>query len=78
MAQIVRRSLKDHVGLADLAEETESTPRLILEWSKRALEGIWYTFSREIHQQRKDLNREVLEKDDRIWKLESVISELFT
>ncbi|MGL3709583.1 hypothetical protein ACSYAY_01785 [Leptospirillum ferriphilum] len=29
-ARIGRRYLKDHVGLADLAEETGSTPGLIL------------------------------------------------
>lgn len=77
-AQIVRRYLKDHVGLADLAEETGSTPGLILGWAKQALEGIEQTFSREMQQQRKVLHREILEKDDRIRKLESVVSELST
>ena len=77
-AQIVRRYLKDHVGLADLAEETGSTPGLILGWAKQALEGIEQTFSKEMHQQRKVLHREILEKDDRIRKLESVVSELST
>ena len=64
-AQIVRRYLKDHVGLADLGEETGSTPGLILGWAKQALEGIDQTFSREMHLQRKVLHREILEKDDR-------------
>ena len=77
-AQIVRRYLKDHVGLADLAEETGSTPGLILGWAKQALEGIEQTFSREREQQRKVLHREILEKDDRIRRLESVVSELST
>ncbi len=77
-AQIVRRYLKDHVGLADLAEETGCTPGLILGWAKQALEGIEQTFSREMQQQRKILHREILEKDDRIRKLESVVSELST
>ena len=77
-AQIVRRYLKDHVGLADLAEETGSTPGLILGWAKKALEGIEQTFSREMQQQRKVLHREILEKDDRIRRLESVVSELST
>ena len=77
-AQIVRRYLKDHVGLADLAEETGSTPGLILGWAKQALEGIEQTFSREMQQQRKVLHREIMEKDDRIRRLESVISELST
>ena len=77
-AQIVRRYLKDHVGLADLAEETGSSPGLILGWAKQALEGIEQTFSREMQQQRKVLHREILEKDDRIRKLESVVSELST
>ncbi len=77
-AQIVRRYLKDHVGLADLAEETGSTPGLILGWAKQALEGIEQTFSREMQQQRKVLHREILEKDDRIRRLESVVSELST
>ena len=35
-ARIVRRYLKDHVGLADLAEETGSSPGLILQWAKQA------------------------------------------
>ena len=77
-AQIVRRYLKDHVGLADLAEETGSSPGLILGWAKQALEGIEQTFSREMQQQRKVLHREILEKDDRIRRLESVVSELST
>ena len=77
-AQIVRRYLKDHVGLADLAEETGRTPGLILGWAKQALEGIEQTFSREMHQQRKVLHREIQEKEDRIRKLESVVSELST
>lgn len=77
-ARIVRRYLKDHVGLADLAEETGSTPGLILQWAKQALEGIEQTFSKEMHQQRKVLHREILEKDDRIRRLESVVSELST
>ena len=77
-AQIVRRYLKDHLGLAGLAEETGSTPGLILGWAKQALEGIDQTFSREMHQQRKVLHREILEKDDRIRRLESVVSELST
>lgn len=55
--EIVRRYLKDHVGLADLAEETGSTPGLILGWAKQALEEIDQTFSREMHQQRKVLHR---------------------
>ena len=76
--QIVRRYLKDHVGLADLAEETGSTPGLILQWAKQALEGLDQTFSKEMHQQRKVLHREIQEKDDRIRKLESVVSELST
>jgi transposase-like protein len=76
--QIVRRYLKDHVGLADLAEETGSTPGLILQWAKQALEGLDQTFSREMHPQRKVLHREIQEKDDRIRKLESVVSELST
>ena len=75
-SQIVRRYLKDHVGLADLAEETGSSPGLILGWAKQALEGIEQTFSREMQQQRKVLHREILEKDDRIRRLESVASEL--
>ncbi len=77
-AQIVRRYLKDHAGLADLAEETGSSPGLILGWAKQALEGIEQTFSREMQQQRKVLHREILEKDDRIRRLESVVSELST
>ncbi len=77
-AQIVRRYLKDHVGLADLAEETGSTPGLIPGWAKQDLEGIEQTFSREMQQQRKVLHREILEKDDRIRRLESVVSELST
>ena len=76
--RIVRRYLKDPVGMADLAEETGSTPGLILGWAKQALEGIEQTFSREMQQQRKVLHREILEKDDRIRRLESVVSELFT
>ena len=76
--QVVRRYLKDHVGLADLAEETGSTPGLILQWAKQALEGLDQTFSREMHQQRKVLHREIQEKDDRIRKLESVVSDLST
>ena len=76
--QIVRRYLKDHMGLADLAEETGSTPGLILQWAKQALEGLDQTFSKEMHQQRKVLHREIQEKDDRIRKLESVVSELST
>ena len=77
-AQIVRRYLKDHVGLADLAEETGSSPGLIIGWAKQALEGIEQTFSKEMHQQRKVLHREILEKDDRIRRLEAVVSELST
>ena len=77
-ARVVRRYLKDHVGLADLAEETGTSPGLILQWSKQALEGLEQTFSRETHRQRKVLHREILEKEDRIRKLESVVSELST
>ncbi len=73
-APIVRRYLKDHGGLA---EETGCTPGLILGWAKQALEGIEQTFSREMRQQRTILHREILEKDDRIRKLESVVSEPF-
>ena len=73
-AQIVRRYLKDHVGLADLLEETGSTPGLILGRAKQPLEGIEQTFSREIQLQRKLRHREILEKDDRIRGLESVVS----
>jgi hypothetical protein len=51
---------------------------LILGWAKQALEGIEQTFSREREQQRKVLHREILEKDDRIRRLESVVSELST
>ena len=60
--QIVRRYLKDHVGLADLAEETGSIPGLILQWSKQPLEGIEQKFSKEIYQQGKVLHREIQEK----------------
>uniref|UniRef100_A0A7C3R4F9 Transposase n=1 Tax=Leptospirillum ferriphilum TaxID=178606 RepID=A0A7C3R4F9_9BACT len=77
-ARIVRRYLKEHVGLADLAEETGSSPGLILQWAKQALEGLEQTFSKETHRQRKVLPREILEKEDRIRKLESVVSELST
>ena len=77
-AQIVRRYLKDHAGLADLAEKTGSTPGLTLQWAKQALEWIEQTFSKEIHQQGKVLHREIQEKDDRIRKLKSVVSELST
>ncbi|MGC8553771.1 MAG: transposase [Phycisphaerae bacterium] len=77
-ARIVRRYLKDHVGLADLAEETGTSPGLILQWAKQALEGLEQTFSGESHRQRKVLHREILEKEDRIRKLESVVSELST
>ena len=52
-ARVVRRYLKDHVGLADLAEETGTSPGLILQWAKQALEGLEQTFSRETHRQRK-------------------------
>ena len=77
-ARIIRRYLKDHVGLADLAEETGTSPGLILQWAKQALEELEQTFSRETHRQRKVLHREILEKEDRIRKLESVVSELST
>jgi len=77
-SRIVRRYLKDPVGLADLAEETGSSPGLILEWAKQALEGLEESFSRETHRQRKVLHREILEKEDRIRKLESVVRELST
>ena len=39
-ARVVCRSLKDHVGLADLAEETGTSPGLILQLAKQALEGL--------------------------------------
>ncbi len=77
-AQTVRRYPKDHGGLAYLAKETGSPPGLILGWAKKALEGIEQTFSRKMQQQRKVLHREILEKDDRIRRLESVVSELST
>ena len=77
-AQIVCLYLKDHVDLADLAKKTGSTPGLILPLAKLALEGIEQAFSQEMQQQRKVLHREILEKDDRIQKLESVVSELST
>ncbi len=48
-ARVVCRSLKDHVGLADLAEETGTSPGLILQWAKQELEGLEQTFSRETH-----------------------------
>ena len=40
------------------------------------MEGIEQTFSKEMHQERKVLHREIMEMDDRIRKLESVVSEL--
>ena len=42
------------------------------------MEGLEQTFFRETHRQRKVLHREILEKEDRIRKLESVVSELST
>ena len=51
-ARVVRRYLKDHVGLADLAEETGTSLGLILHWAKQALEGLEQSFSRETHRQR--------------------------
>ena len=63
-------------GSGDLAEETGSTPQLILGWGKQAPEGLDQTFSGGMHQQRKVLHREIREKDNRIRKLESVVSEL--
>ena len=50
-ARTVRRYLKDHVELADLAEETGTSPGLILQWTKQAMEGLEQTFSRETHRQ---------------------------
>jgi hypothetical protein len=51
---------------------------MILGWAKQALEGIEQTFSKEMHQQRKVLYREILEKDDRILNQESIVLELST
>jgi hypothetical protein len=76
--QDLRRYRKDLVGLADLTEETGNTPGFILLWSKQALEGLEQTFSKETHRQEKVLQREILEKEDWIRKLESVVSELST
>jgi hypothetical protein len=53
-------------------------PGLILQWAKQALEGLSQTFTKGMHPQRKVLHRENQEKDDRIRKLESVVSELST
>ncbi|MEC4682217.1 MAG: hypothetical protein VST70_00850 [Nitrospirota bacterium] len=64
--------------MADLVEETGTSPGLILQWAKQALEGLEQTFSRETHRPRKVLHREILEKEDRIRKLESVVRELST
>ncbi|MHB1286212.1 MAG: transposase [Leptospirales bacterium] len=72
-ALIVRRYLKDHVGLADLAEVTGSPTELIFRWAKHALEGVEQAFSGETHRQWKVLHREILEKEDRVRKLESVV-----
>ena len=46
-ARIVRRYLKDHVELANLAEETGTSPRLILQWAKQSLEGLGNLFQRD-------------------------------
>ena len=43
-AKVIRRNLKDHVGLADLAEETGTSPGLILQWAKQALKGLGRPF----------------------------------
>lgn len=75
--RIVRRHLKDHAGLADLAGKQEGPPT-DSGGAKQALEGIGQTSSREIQQQRKVLDREIREKGDRIRRLESAVSDLST
>ena len=77
-AKIVLRYLNDHIRLADLAEETGTSPGLIFQWAKQALEGLEQTFSKGTHRQRNVLHRKILENEDRIRKLESVVRELYT
>ncbi len=57
-------------------EETGSTPGLILGWAQQALEGIDQTFSREIHQQRKVMHREILEEVFASWEIHYDIKQV--
>ena len=77
-ALIVRRYLRDNVSLADLADETGASPALISQWTKALLESAETVFSGEHKKIKRQTQREIKRREDRILQLQEVVSELST
>ena len=65
-ARIVRRYLKDHVALADLAEESGTSPAQISQWVNAALESLEEAFSGEPWKAARKHRKDLSKKDERI------------
>lgn len=77
-AKIVRRHLREGVGLADLSDETGAAPGQISRWSKQALEGLVGVFEGSGKRQERQMEQMVVARDARIRELQEVITELST
>ena len=77
-ARIVRRYLKDHVALADLAEESGTSPAQISQWVNAALESLEEAFSGEPWKAARKHRKDLSKKDERIRQPEEVGSDLST
>ena len=77
-ARIVRRYLRDKVPLADLADETGASPALISQWTKALLENAETIFTGEPKKVKRQMQREIQQREDRIVQLQEVVSELST
>ena len=77
-AKLVRRHLREGVGLADLSDETGAAPGQISRWSKLALEGLEGVFEGSGKKQGRQIERMIAAKDARIRELQEVITELST
>lgn len=74
-ARIVRRYLKDHVALADLAEESGTPPAQIGQWVKAALKSLEEAFSGEPRKAARKHRKDLSKKEERI---RQVVSDLST
>lgn len=64
-ARIDRRYLKDHVALADLAEESGTSPAQISQWMKAALESLEEAFSGESRKAARKHRKDLSKKEER-------------
>ena len=77
-AKLVRRHLREGVGLADLSDETGAAPGQISRWSKLALEGLEGIFEGSGKKQERRIAQVIAAKDARIRELQEVITDLST